>query len=132
MKQIFKVKEKIGIIKSPADLFNKIEKFDIDYGQENVIIFYLNTANGIIKSEILFKGGIDSSILDVRLVLKNALLNNATRIIVAHNHPSNNLTPSRDDEGVLKHLKAACDIIEIKLLDFIIFNKDEFISIINK
>lgn len=50
MKQIYTLKEPIGKISTPKDIFNKIKKFKVDYSQENVIIFYLNTANQVVTS----------------------------------------------------------------------------------
>ena len=93
MKQIFILKEKIGVITQPSDIFNKIKKINIDFKQENFIVLYLDTKNKLIKSEVLFKGGLNGCLIDPKTIFRNALLNNANSIIIAHNHPSGSLEP---------------------------------------
>ena len=128
MKQIKYLKESEGISK-PSDLFNNIKSIDIDYNQENLILFYLDTKNKVIKSEILFKGGLNSCSIDPKTIFRNALINNSNSIIIAHNHPSGDLKPSNEDINVFKDLVKIGDIISLKVLDSIIFNKKEFYSI---
>ena len=126
MKEILVLKETIGKVSNAADIFKKIEKINIDYFQENVIVFYLNVRNKVIKTEVVFKGGIDACILDIRIVLGRALRLNAVSIIVAHNHPSGSLIPSNEDMIIKRRLYNACTLLGLKLLDFIIFNKNIF------
>ena len=126
MKEILVLKETIDKVSNAADIFKKIEKINIDYFQENVIVFYLNVRNKVIKTEVVFKGGIDACILDIRIVLGRALRLNAVSIIVAHNHPSGSLIPSNEDMIIKRRLYNACELLGLKLLDFIIFNKNIF------
>jgi len=128
MNQIFILKEPIKTIKAPEDLFKRIKKFKIDYNQENFLIFYLNTKNQVLKSEVLFKGGIDSALICPKTIFRNALKNNAIKLIVAHNHPSGNLKPSPEDLTIQQVLSDAGKMLELRILDFIIFNKKEFYS----
>ena len=130
MNEILILKEQLNNIRDGKDIFNKIKKIKIDYEKENVIIFYLNTSNQVIKTEILFMGGIDSCILCPNTIFRQALKHNAPKIIIAHNHPSGNLKPSYEDIEVFDKLKSAGDIINIKVLDSIIFNKKEFYTLI--
>lgn len=130
MEQIYILKESNRKISDSADLFKNIKKIKIDYSQENFIVFYLNSQNEILKSENLFKGGVDSCLICPKILFRNALLNNSGKIIIAHNHPSNNLKPSYEDEEIYLKLKEAGEIIGIKVLDSIIFNKKEFYSLI--
>src|SRR3989344_5770325 len=130
MEQIFILKEELKNIKSPSDIFNKILKFKIDYNQENLIIFYLNAKNKIINSEVLFKGGLTSCISEPNTIFRKALLKNSYSIIIAHNHPSNNLTPSNEDLNIFKLLKEGGELLNIKVLDSLIFNKKEFYSLV--
>lgn len=129
MKQLIQLKESIGEIKDPVQLFDKIKKINIDYEQENLIVFYLNVSNQIIDSEVLFKGGLNSCLVDPKTLFRKALLNNSFNIIIAHNHPSGNLKPSFEDREITRKLKEAGDLISINLLDQIIFNKKEFYSL---
>ena len=129
MKQLIILKENPSSIKNAIDIFKNIKKINIDYEQENFIIFYLNTKNKIIDSEILFKGGLDACLICPKTIFRNALKQNSAKIIIAHNHPSNDLNPSYEDREVLEQLSKAGDIIDLKVLDFITFNKKEFYSI---
>lgn len=132
MKQIFIIKENKKGLKSPDDVFKNIKKFEIDYEQENFIIFYLNNRNHIIGSDILFKGGVDSCVIDPKIIFRYALKNKATKIILGHNHPSGYLEPSEEDLKINKILKECGEILILKLMDNIIFNKKEYYSYIGE
>jgi len=129
MEQIFILKESNKKISNSTDLFKNIKRIKIDYSQENFIVFYLNSQNEVLKSENLFKGGVDSCLICPNVLFRNALLNKSNKIIIAHNHPSNYLKPSDEDKDIYKKLKEAGDIINIKVLDSVIFNKKEFYSL---
>ena len=130
MEQVFTLKEELKNIKSASDIFKKILKFKIDYNQENLIIFYLNVKNKVIHSEVIYKGGLSECIAEPNTIFRKALLKNSYSIIMAHNHPSKDLTPSEPDLNVFERLKDGGKLLNIKVLDSIIFNKKEFYSII--
>lgn len=129
MKQLLIIQETKGSIKSPEDLFFKIKKININFSQENFLVICLNTKNQIISSEVLFKGGLDSCLIDPKTVFRYALLNNSNKIIIAHNHPSGNLSPSYEDKDVYSKLKLIGETLDLKVLDSIIFNEKEFYSL---
>jgi len=129
MKQILIIKEAKGSIKSPEDLFSKIKKININFSQENFLVICLNTKNQIISSEVLFKGGLDSCLIDPKIVFRYALLNNSNKIIIAHNHPSGNLSPSYEDKDIYNKLKSIGETLDLRVLDSIIFNEKEFYSL---
>jgi len=128
MKQIFILKEPRKNIKQPVDLFKNIQKININYDQENFLLFCLDAQMHIIHAEILFKGGLDACLTDPKVIFKTALEHNAQSIIIAHNHPSGGLKPSIDDKKVFNRIKEAGDLLTLKCLDSIIFNKTEFFS----
>jgi|SRR3989344_7362728 len=130
MEQIFTLKEELKNIKSPSDIFKKILKFKIDYNQENLIVFYLNVKNKVIHSEVIYKGGLNECIAEPNIIFRKALLKNSYSIIMAHNHPSKDLTPSEPDLNVFERLKDGGKLLNIKVLDSIIFNKKEFYSLV--
>jgi len=132
MKQVFVLKEPLGKINCSSDIFTKLKKIDIDYSQENFICFYLNTANMLVKSEVLFKGGINSCSIDPRIIFKHCLLNDCCKIIIAHNHPSGSLSPSYEDNDFTNELMKMGELLDLKVLDSIIFNKKEFYSLNNE
>lgn len=99
-----------------------------DLSYEIFCVMYLNNSNIVIKNEIISSGGITSSIVDIRMILKNALLNQATGIIISHNHPSGNLQPSESDKNITQKIAASTKLMDIKLLDHIIIANQEFTS----
>lgn len=117
-------------VSSGNDVFKHIKDIDIDYQQENFLVFYLNTKNKIVNEEVLFKGGVDACLICPNTLFRKALLNNSPKIIVAHNHPSSDLTPSGEDLNIFRVLKESGNIIGIKVLDSIIFNKEGYYSVI--
>ena len=129
MEEIITLKENIKTVNSAKEIFYKIKRIKIDYSQENFLVFYLNTKNVIIKTEILFKGGLNSVVADPKTIFRKALLKNSNAIIVAHNHPSGDLTPSYEDQKFFNVLKEFGDLIKLKVLDSVIFNKKEFYTI---
>lgn len=128
MKQILEIKEQANKIRGAADLFKQIDKVNIDFKQENLILVCLDTKNKVVHQEIMFKGGLSSCVVDSRIVFRTALKHNSSSIIVAHNHPSGDLTPSIEDKDVFNMIVEAGNIVGIKCLDSIIFNKKEFFS----
>jgi len=112
------------------DVFNKIKEISINQEQENFIVFFLNNQNRIIKEDILFKGGFESCLICPNTIFRQALLNNSNKIIIAHNHPSSSLNPSGEDISTFEKLKQAGEIINIRVIDSIIFNKEGFYSLI--
>lgn len=95
---------------------------------EKLIAIYLNSANEVIAFNYESEGDVDQAVIYPRKVAKNSLLNNATRVIVAHNHPSGNPKPSEHDIEITKKLKSALETIEIELLDHIIIGDEGYYS----
>ena len=81
MQEILILKENIKKINNSGDLFKKIKKIDIDYEQENLIVFYLNTQNELIDSEVLFKGGLTETTICTKTLFRRALIKNSNSII---------------------------------------------------
>ena len=95
---------------------------------EEFWIIYLNNSNNVIQKNQLSKGGITGTLVDVRLVLKNALEVGATGLILAHNHPSGTLKPSEADKQITKKLKIASESLDIKVLDHLIITENAYFS----
>ena len=98
---------------------------------EEVKVVYLNKANNVLGIYDLSKGGISSSIVDIKIILSIALKSIASGIILVHNHPSGNTSPSKSDLDITKKLKLACGMLDIQLLDHIIITKDTYISFVD-
>jgi predicted RNA methylase len=92
--------------------------------QEHFIVLYLNQSNNIIGYYRHSKGAINATLADVRIILGTALKCAAVSLIISHNHPSGNFTPSRGDEQLTQKLRDAASAMDIKLLDHIIVTKE--------
>lgn len=103
-----------------------------DLNHEVFYVMYLSRSGTVIRYEDVSKGGLTSTVADVRIILKSALLYNASKLIVAHNHPSGNKTPSQADIKLTEKLKEAADIMEIKLLDHLIIAGNDYVSLADK
>ena len=89
---------------------------------------YLNGSNKISRWEILSRGGITGTVADPRLIMKKALEEEATALILVHNHPSGNLKPSRADEDLTRKIKAAALLFDVRLLDHLIVSQEGYFS----
>ena len=101
--------------------------------QEQFIVIYLNQANKVIGTMNVFSGSIKSTVIDIKLILASGILLMSSGVIVAHNHPSGNLKPSREDFALTKRLSTALQYMEMKLVDhFIITPDDDYLSFANE
>jgi DNA repair protein RadC len=118
-------KPQIKDSKSAYILFQK-ELGDLNY--ESFCILLLNRANKVIKTVKISDGGITGTVVDQRKVFKIALDNNATSIILGHNHPSGQLTPSTADIELTKKMKEAGAVLDLPILDHIIIGDGNYYS----
>lgn len=102
-----------------------------DLNYEAFCVLYLNQSSRLLKHELLFHGGISSTIADIRMILKNAILCNASQIVVAHNHPSGSLKPSEADKKLTKELQEACKMVHLRLVDHLIISDNNYFSFAN-
>lgn len=102
-----------------------------DIEKEEFWAVYLNQSNRIIHKERLSSGGLTGTLVDVRLIMKGALLCNATGIIVSHNHPSGNEKPSGEDNRITEQIKKAADTLNIMLLDHVIITSNTYYSYVD-
>ena len=121
-------------ITNSRDSFNLIISnwnLDIIEFQEESKVILVNRANFVLGIYTLSRGGISGTVVDIRIILSVALKCNATGIILIHNHPSGNLTPSDADKVITKKLKKACEMIDQNLIDHLIISKESFYSFSN-
>ncbi|EJS02229.1 JAB domain-containing protein [Bacillus cereus] len=119
-------------IKSPEDASVLLKQFLGEVDREYFIVLCLNTKNQPTAINVCHIGSLNASIVHPREVLKPAIISNAASIIVAHNHPSNDPTPSREDIEVTKRLAEAGKVIGVELLDHVIVCSDSFVSLKEK
>lgn len=107
---------------------NYLKSFFLDMDREMFIVLSLDTKNQPVSINICSIGSLNASIVHPREVFKTAILSNAASIIVAHNHPSGNPKPSKEDINITDRLKECGMIIGIPIVDHIIFGQDQYYS----
>lgn len=96
--------------------------------QEHLIGLYLNTKGELIKKKTLFIGSLNSSLIHPREIFKYAVINSAASIVIVHNHPSGDPTPSQNDIDVTKIIHKNSLMMDILLMDHIIIGRDRYFS----
>lgn len=120
--------QKITKISSSKSVFELLQPILGELEHEEFWIIYLNNSNKVLHHAQLSKGGITGTLVDVRLVLKQALELGAVAMILAHNHPSGTLKPSTADIQITQKLKNAADALDLKVLDHLIITQKEYFS----
>jgi len=115
-------------ISSSKDAFEILQPHLSDLQTEEFWAIFLNHQNKILYKTCLFRGGIASSVADVRVIFKTALEHFSTQIIVAHNHPAGSLKPSKEDISITQKIKEAGKLLDIELLDHLILTQNNFFS----
>ena len=95
---------------------------------EHFDVLLLNQARKLIKRFTLSTGGLTEVSVDVRVMLREALLNNATILVAVHNHPSGSISPSRCDDQITQAIKKACEIMKIYFQDHVIIGDGVYYS----
>ncbi len=119
---------KITKISSSKHVFELLQPQIGELPHEEFWIVYLNNSNKVMHKSQLSKGGITGTLVDVRLVLKQALELGAVGLILAHNHPSGTSRPSIADKAITAKLKNAAEALDIKVLDHLIITQKEYFS----
>ena len=111
----------------PDDILSLIRHY-ADRRQEKFLCLSLNGAHEVIAVRIVTIGLVNRTIIHPREVFADPLIDRASSIVVAHNHPSGNITPSEEDHKITWRLKAAADILGLNFLDHLIFSETSFFS----
>ncbi len=119
-------------IRSSRDVYNLISPRLKDMKKEAFVALYLDTKNHLIKEETISIGSLNASIVHPREVFKSAVIESAASVIIIHNHPSGDPTPSKDDVELTKEMVIAGKIMGIEVLDHIIIGDSSFISLKEK
>jgi DNA repair protein RadC len=115
-------------ITSSKSIFELMQPIIGELPHEEFWIIYLNNSNKVVSKSQLSKGGITGTLVDVRLVFKNAIEIGAVGIILIHNHPSGALQPSEADKQITRKLKLAGESLDIKILDHLIVTETNYFS----
>lgn len=99
-----------------------------DLDVEEAWVLLMNQNYKLIKAERISHGGISETAVDIRIIMRQAILNNATVIALCHNHPSNNAKPSTNDDRLTERLKKACETMRIHFVDHLIITDGRYYS----
>lgn len=119
--------EDIERLLSPLDVWKK-SRWLADKETEYFVVYYMKNNYRIIKSETISFGSLDSTLVDVRVVLKHAILCGATCMTCVHNHPSGSTMPSKLDDKLTEKLNKACEFLCVKLIDHVIVTDKNYYS----
>ena len=115
-------------VTSAADIYSIMHPKMQDLNIEQAWVLLLNQSFRLINTVCISSGGISETAVDVRQIIKHAVLCNATVLALTHNHPSNNPKPSSDDDRITQRVKSACDIMRIHFLDHVIVTDGQYYS----
>lgn len=115
-------------VRSSNDVYNFLKADYQDLKHEECYIILLNRNNEIIRKEQVSKGGVSGTIVDAKIIFKMAFDFGASSMILSHNHPSGNLQPSIEDKKITEKIKDFGKMIELPLLDHLIFADNGYFS----
>ncbi len=127
------MEDKQLLLNGTRDTIKELWNMDIDYSQENFILLCLDSSNNLLKKKVLFKGGINSSLIDIRLLFNEVLTTRGCcSFIISHNHPTGNMKPSKQDMELTRKIKESSELLNLKLLDHIIISRTKFYSFLEE
>jgi DNA repair protein RadC len=121
------VKERVTILSS-KDVYDCFYPLMCDLPTEEFWVLMLNQASKIIDKVKISAGGLSATAVDVRCILREALVKRASAIVLCHNHPSGNIRPSKEDDLLTRHVAQASECMDIRLVDHIILTDGAFYS----
>lgn len=126
-RKIVEAPQRIKISNSKS-VFDAVGPQISDLLHEEFWVLYLDRSNHIIRKSNISKGGVSGTVVDARIIFKQAIENLASAIVLCHNHPSGNLKPSEEDIRITKKLKEAGKLVDIAIIDHIIIAGNNFFS----
>jgi DNA repair protein RadC len=115
-------------IVSSLSAYQIFQKHLADLQHEEFWVLLLDRANQVVREEHLSKGGISGTVVDIRLICRMAIENNASGVVIGHNHPSGQIIPSEQDRSITRKLRDALKIFDISLLDHLIIGDMRYYS----
>ncbi len=118
----------IDQITTAEDVYNMMHPLMRDLSHEEFWVLLLNNNARVIKRVKLSSGGLTQTAVDIRMILKEALIVEATNLVVCHNHPSGYIYPSKEDENITKRIMSASETMNIRLIDHVIVTDGQYYS----
>ncbi len=116
-------------ITSPADAANLLMSEMMLLEQEELRVVLLDTRNHVLRVETVYKGSLNTSVVRIGEVFRHAVKDNAAAVIVTHNHPSGDPSPSPEDVHVTRQIRQAGALLDIELLDHLIIGRQRYVSL---
>ncbi|PLK45537.1 RadC family protein [Emticicia sp. TH156] len=120
--------QKKAKVTSSYDAYQAVRPYLLDLSHEQFWVLLLNRANGIIRPVQVSVGGLAGTVADPKIIFKCAIEYLASAIILVHNHPSGNLTPSQADKDLTRRVKEAGRLLDVPVLDHLIFGDNGYFS----
>ena len=121
-------KEVTPQIASSKDVYRQMVGLMANLSVEECWCVFLNQGCRVIKKQRISKGGLTSTMVDVRVVMKEALLCGAAALALVHNHPSGSTRPSREDDNLTRQVCQSCELMNIRMVDHVIVTDSDFYS----
>lgn len=118
-------------ITAPGDVYEEMKQYLLDKAHEEFWILLLNRANDVMRTIQVSVGGVSGTVADVKMIFKLAIDHLASSIILVHNHPSGQLRPSQADRQLTAQVKEAGRMLDIPVLDHMIFTDNGFYSFLD-
>ncbi|MBR7031308.1 MAG: DNA repair protein RadC [Prevotella sp.] len=109
-------------------IYKEIHPLMQDLDVEEFWVLLLNQNHRLIKKVRISHGGITETAVDIRIIIREAVLANATILAVCHNHPSGNLSPSKADDDLTRNIHRACELMRIHFMDHVIITDGQYYS----
>lgn len=116
------------LLNSSQRVFELMHPLLSDLAHEEFYVLYCNHRNQLLSYECISRGGMTSTVVDLRIILRSALMHKATALILAHNHPSGNRKASHQDIQLTRKIYSAAHSIDISVLDHVIVAQDQYLS----
>lgn len=126
-RQLEEVEERTDL-SSAAAIYSHLHPLMQDLDVEEAWILLMNQNFKLIKKKRISHGGLSETAVDVRVIIREAIMNNATVVALAHNHPSNNLRPSTHDDRITEQVKNACGLMRLYFADHVIVADGRYYS----
>jgi len=115
-------------VRSSQDVYDYFYPLLADLSTEQCHVLYVNQAANVLESVCIGKGGLTETSVDIRCILREAMVKRATALALCHNHPSGNLHPSMQDDKLTAKLREACRMVNLLLMDHVIFTDNGYYS----
>lgn len=123
-----KATRQLDSIKTSSSIFERMRYRIANLDHEEIWIILLSRRNQVIKEFQLTTGSASASVFDIKMVIKRALLEGAEALAMCHNHPSGNLRPSPQDDNITRRLYAACQTMDLHMIDHVIISVEGYYS----